>query len=203
MKTVFFDIDTQIDFLYPAGALYVPGAERIVPAIERLNRYAGTHGITIVSSTDAHAENDPEFQSWPPHCVAGTAGQQKPAATLLSKQLVVPNRPADLNVDGAEQVILEKQQLDLFTNPNIRRLIETLHADRYVVYGVVTEYCVKCAAMGLLDTGKPVSLVTDAIETLKTEAGEGMIREFQAKGGTLTTVNEVCGQSAQSYSPRA
>ena len=35
MKTVFFDIDTQIDFLYPAGALYVPGAERILPEIGR------------------------------------------------------------------------------------------------------------------------------------------------------------------------
>ena len=40
MKTAFFDVDTQIDFLYPAGALYVPGAERIVPAIAALNRYA-------------------------------------------------------------------------------------------------------------------------------------------------------------------
>ena len=61
MKTIFFDIDTQLDFLYPAGALYVPGAERIVPAIARLNRYAAAHGIPVVSTTDAHAENDPEF----------------------------------------------------------------------------------------------------------------------------------------------
>ena len=40
MNTIFFDIDSQLDFLYPAGALYVRGAERIVPAIERLNRHA-------------------------------------------------------------------------------------------------------------------------------------------------------------------
>ena len=58
MRTVFFDIDTQLDFLYPAGALYVPGAERIVPAIARLNRYAGRHGIPVVSTTDAHFEED-------------------------------------------------------------------------------------------------------------------------------------------------
>jgi nicotinamidase/pyrazinamidase len=37
MKTVFVDVDTQIDFLFPAGALYVPGAERLLPAIARLN----------------------------------------------------------------------------------------------------------------------------------------------------------------------
>ena len=61
MKTVFFDIDSQLDFLYPAGALYVPGAERIVPAIARLNRFAAMHGIPVVSTIDAHTENDPEF----------------------------------------------------------------------------------------------------------------------------------------------
>ncbi len=34
-KTVFVDVDTQIDFVYPAGALYAPGAETIVPALVR------------------------------------------------------------------------------------------------------------------------------------------------------------------------
>ena len=38
MNTVFLDVDTQIDFLYPAGALYVPGAEAIVPVVAKLNR---------------------------------------------------------------------------------------------------------------------------------------------------------------------
>ena len=85
MKTVFFDIDSQLDFLYPAGALYVPNAERIVPAIARLNRFAAAHGIPVVSTTDAHAENDPEFSVWPPHCVAGTWGQRKAQATLVDE----------------------------------------------------------------------------------------------------------------------
>ena len=56
MKTVFFDIDTQIDFMFPAGALYVPGAERILPAIERFNRYAVAHGIPVVSTMCSHTE---------------------------------------------------------------------------------------------------------------------------------------------------
>src|SRR5512132_921386 len=82
MKTVFFDIDTQLDFLYPAGALYVPGAEALVPALVRLNQYAVGKGIPLISTADAHTENDEEFRTWPHHCVAGTAGQAKPAATL-------------------------------------------------------------------------------------------------------------------------
>jgi len=72
MSTVFFDVDTQLDFLLPAGALYAPGAERIIPTIARLNRWAGEHSIAVVSTMDAHAENDPEFARWRPHCVVGT-----------------------------------------------------------------------------------------------------------------------------------
>src|SRR5258708_5322609 len=110
MTTVFFDIDTQLDFLYPAGALYVPGAERIVDQVAALNRYAASHGIPVVSTVDAHAENDPEFAEWPPHCVAGTAGQQKPSATLLEKRAVVPNTASDLAPGhSAHQILLGKQ----------------------------------------------------------------------------------------------
>jgi nicotinamidase/pyrazinamidase len=139
MKTVFFDIDTQIDFVYPAGALYVPGAERILPLVGELNR----HAQAVISTMDAHSENDPEFRLYPPHCVVGTTGQHKPAITL---------------VDSARQFILEKQQFDCFSSPHLEPLLERLKADRYVVYGVVTEICVRCAAFGLLKTGKPVAI---------------------------------------------
>ena len=64
-KTAFFDVDTQIDFLYPAGALYVPDAERMLGAFARLNRYAAEHGHVVISTMDAHAEDDPEFRQWP------------------------------------------------------------------------------------------------------------------------------------------
>ena len=72
MKLVFFDVDTQNDFLYVAGALYVPGAESIVPRVAALNRYAAGAGIPLISTVDAHTENDPEFRDWPPHCVRGS-----------------------------------------------------------------------------------------------------------------------------------
>ncbi len=193
MSTVFFDIDTQIDFLYPAGALYVPGAERIVPAIVRLNRYAAGHGIPLISDTDAHTEDDPEFKDWPPHCVAGTTGQQKPQVTLLDRRVVVSSAPGLPALDGAQQIILEKQALDCFTNPNLPAILGRLHADRYVVYGVVTEYCVRYAAMGLLKTGTPVEIVTDAVRSLSEEEARRTFDEFIAAGGRLTSVEAVCG----------
>lgn len=195
-KTVFFDIDTQIDFVYPAGALYVPGAERILPAVARLNRFAAENGIPLVSTTDAHAEDDPEFRQWPPHCVAGTMGQRKPEATLLARRVVVPTVPGDYPVEGAEQIIVEKQALDCFTNPNLPRILERLDAGPCVVYGVVTEYCVRCAALGLLRLGKPVEVVTDAIQTLKEEDGRRALEEIVAAGGRLTTTDDVVARKA-------
>lgn len=187
MKTVFFDVDTQIDFLYPAGALYAPGAERILPLIARLNQRAADSGAVVISSMDAHSENDPEFREWPPHCVVGTVGQQKPASTLLAKRIVIPTAEVAERIDGYQQILLEKQHLDAFTNSNLRWILEALDADRYVVYGVVTEYCVRLAAFGLLKTGKQVEIVTDAIRSLNESDGERVLNEFKAAGGALTT----------------
>ena len=192
MRTVFFDVDTQIDFVYPAGALYAPGAETILPAVERLNRHAASHGIPVVSTTDAHTENDPEFRTWPHHCVAGTLGQRKAQATLLESQVVVPSTAGDYRVDGARQIIVQKQVLDCFSNPNLPRLLEQLNAERYVVYGVVTEFCVRCAALGLLGTGRRVELVTDAVRSLKDADAHRTLEEFTSGGGVLTTLSQIC-----------
>jgi nicotinamidase/pyrazinamidase len=173
MKTVFFDIDTQIDFVLPAGALYAPGAETILPAVADLNRRAPL----LISTMDAHTEDDPEFRIYPHHCVVGTVGQQKPAATLLN--------------DRTRQIILEKQKLDCFSNPTLEPLLRELNAERYVVYGVVTELCVKYAAFGLLKTGRRVEIVTDAVRALDEQQARAMFDEFKTAGGLLVTVGQI------------
>jgi nicotinamidase/pyrazinamidase len=175
MKTVFLDVDTQIDFVFPAGALYVPGAERVLPPVAQLNHFAGEHGIPLISTADAHGENDPEFRDWPPHCIAGTHGQSKPRETLI----------------GAGQTIVEKQALDIFSNPQFAALLDRLQAEHYVVYGVATEYCVRCAVAGLLARRQPVTLVTDAIVAVNPEDGARALAEIAARGGCLTTTGEL------------
>ncbi|HTP86186.1 MAG TPA: isochorismatase family cysteine hydrolase [Bryobacteraceae bacterium] len=192
MNTVFVDVDTQIDFLFPAGALYAPGAERIVPAIARLNRHAARTGTIVLSSMDAHAESDPEFANWPPHCVVGTVGQQKPAVTLLERRITVPSvRGAVFSLDSCQQILVEKQHLDVFTNPNLADVLEHLRAQRFVVYGVVTEICVRFAAFGLLQRGKLVEVVTDAVCSLDDAKARQMFADFTAAGGKLTSAAAV------------
>jgi nicotinamidase/pyrazinamidase len=193
MKTVFFDVDTQLDFLYPAGALYVPGAEKIVETLGQLTQFAAGNQIQIVSTMDAHAEDDAEFKTWKPHCVAGTTGQQKAAATLVNRRMVLSDARA---AKDAPQILVEKQSFDCFTNPNLTPLVALLNADRFVVYGVATEVCVQFATFGLLKTGARVELVTDAIKGLSAAAERETIERFQAQGGLAVKSSDVlaCGQ---------
>lgn len=191
MSTVFFDIDSQWDFLCPAGALYVPGAERVVPTIARLNRWAAGQGIAVVSTVDAHTEDDPEFQTWPHHCVVGTHGQHKAEATLLEKRVVVPNRACDVSLKGAQQIVLEKQHVNMFTAVNLPRVLEELNAQHCIVYGVVTEICVWHAALGLLKSGRSVTVVTDAVKSLSDTASAETLNGVLAAGGKHATAAEI------------
>ena len=89
------------------------------------------------------------------------------------------------------QVIFEKQTLDVFDNPHASALVARLPADaEYVVFGVVTEYCVKCAAKGLLERGRKVAIVKDAIEALDPADGRRALDELQASGARLITTDE-------------
>ena len=128
MKTVFFDVDTQLDFVFPAGALAVPGAANIVENLGKLTRYAAAHRFPIISTADAHSEDDAEFKIWKPHCVAGTTGQQRCAATQLPQaKILTEELPA---FGSVPQIVVEKQRLDCFTNPNLRPLLKLWAAER-------------------------------------------------------------------------
>jgi nicotinamidase/pyrazinamidase len=198
-KVIFWDVDTQADFVLPGGKLYVPGAEKLLPNLALLAGAARAGRVFMVSSGDAHTPEDPELHTWPAHCMRGTPGAAIVPETLTEKYFVVPNRaaaPLPVALGGYQQAILEKQTLNVFDNPNtnavIARLAEFTDRDaEFIVFGVVTEYCVNFAAKGLLDRGRRVAIVTDAIETLKPEDGRRTLDESSALGARLTTTREV------------
>ena len=185
------DEDTQLDFLLPAGALYVPGAEKLMPVLARIFEGARERSVPIISSVDAHAENDPEFVDWPAHCVAGTLGQQKVPVTLLRDRAVVRNRPGVALPDRVPQVIVEKQTLDVFSNRNLLRLLERYPHEECAVLGVATDYCVRCAIEGLLNAGRKVKIITDAICGIDAAASEKVLSGAVARGAELTTSREL------------
>ena len=76
-------------------------------------------------------------------------GQQKIPETQLKNALIVPNRRVKVlsNLSSYQQIILEKQQLDVFSNPNTDAVLDQLGSVHEVIlYGVVTEICVAYAA---------------------------------------------------------
>lgn len=197
-KIVFWEVDAQADFMLPGGKLYVPGAEKIIPNIRRLVNAAADAGIFLVSSSDAHSEDDPEFQAFSPHCVRGTSGARIIPEGILKNFLTVPNnpsRPLPQQVLNSPQVVIEKQTLDVFDNPRTSELVERLGPNaEYVVFGVVTEYCVRRAAKGLLERDRKVSIVKDAIETLDPAEGKKTLAELQTLGAQMITTDEALAE---------
>jgi nicotinamidase/pyrazinamidase len=188
-RIVFWEVDAQADFLLPGGKLYVPGAEKIIPNLKRLVAAACRSRVLLVSSGDAHAPDDPEFQLFPPHCVKGTPGAQIVPEGLAAKRLTIPNDPwfaLPKNLLEYEQIVFEKQTLDVFDNPKADELVQWLGPQvEYIVFGVVTEYCVRCAVKGLLERGRKAAIVGDAIATLKPEEGTRALSELEALGARL------------------
>ena len=186
---VFWEVDTQVDFMLPGGKLYVPGAEKILSNIQQLTQAARDGRVFLVSHGCYHPPNDPEFSTFPPHCVKGTSGADFVPEALTDKVLQVRNDPgAPKSIAGYKQVLLEKQTLDIFESRHVEDVLQQLDPKtHFVVFGVVTEYCVRFAAKGLLDRGRKVSVVQDAIETLSRSASDETIAELKAKGASMIT----------------
>lgn len=195
---IFWEVDVQRDFMLPGGKLYVPGAEKLLPNIRKLTDAARRDEVFLVSSGDFHPPDDSEFQQFPPHCLKGQPGSELLPEALADRVVRVENRASDRlpeELTRYQQVVLEKQTLDVFQTKHVDALVERLgDAAEFVVFGVVTEYCVSCAAKGLLTRKRRVALVTDAIETLDPKVGAQTISQLQSLGARVVTTEEALAQ---------
>lgn len=206
-----WEVDAQADFMLPGGKLYVPGAEKIISNINRLVDQARQGRVLLISSADAHQPDDLEFQQWPPHCVKGTVGAELIPQARVACLLVIPNQrdfifPGDLS--AYDQILFEKNTLDVFDNPNTDALLARIDArpvrspqpaasaggsdagPNVLVFGVVTEYCVLRAADGLLRRGFRVSIVEDAIQSLDEKKGREILNDLQSRGAQLLSTDQ-------------
>jgi nicotinamidase/pyrazinamidase len=195
---IFWEVDVQADFMLPGGKLYVPGAEKLLPNIRKLTDAARRGEVFLVSHGCFHPANDPEFKQFPAHCLKGSAGAERLPEALTGNYVKIENDPglklpADLS--KYQQIVLEKQTLDIFETRHADSLVERLgNAAEFVVFGVVTEYCVSCAVRGLLKRNRRVAIVRDAIATLAPDVGNKTLAELQSLGATLTATDEILGQ---------
>jgi nicotinamidase/pyrazinamidase len=192
---IFWEVDVQADFMLPGGKLYVPGAEKLLSNIRKLTDAARRGEVFLVSHGCFHPPNDPEFKQFPPHCLKGTPGAEL-VPEALAKNFVRMKNDANAslpeNLFKYQQIILEKETLDVFESRHADELVERLgNAAEFVVFGVVTEYCVSLAVKGLLKRKRRVAVVRDAIETLAPEVGNKTLAELQSLGAKLVTTDEI------------
>ena len=79
----------------------------------------------------------------------------------------------------------------MFDNVHTGEILDKLnpHAE-FLLFGVVTEYCVHAAAKGLAKRGRKVRLVSDAIETLNAEHAKRAVEELRGLGAKTITTDE-------------
>jgi nicotinamidase/pyrazinamidase len=205
---IFWDVDTQHDFMDPDGKLYVKGAELIKPKLAQLTAYAHTNGIQIIASSDDHElEHEeisatPDFEkTFPPHCMRGTEGAMKIPETALESPMVIEPVPIahetlvrQLSTHKGD-VLIRKHRFDVFSNPNTRSVIEAWDPTTIVIYGVTLDYCVKYAIDGMIDIGVPmILLVLDATKPIVPEAVEPLLKRWHQEGVSVVTTDKmVCG----------
>jgi nicotinamidase/pyrazinamidase len=196
---IFWEVDTQADFMLPDGKLYVQGAEHLLPNLTRLTNEAREGRVLLISHGCIHPEDDPEFAQFPPHCIRDTAGAKFIPQALAEKVVTVPNHPsAQLPQDltAHQQILLEKETLDVFESHHAHNLVKRLHPNAEIfVFGVVTEICVRFAAKGLLERGRRVSVVEDAIATLNPAEGQRALDELRALGANIVSTDDAIARA--------
>jgi len=204
-ETLFWDVDTQVDFMRESGALYVPGAEEIIPNLGRLTEAARMAGVPVVASADDHEADDAEISSdpdfsttYPPHCMRGTPGQEKiprtrlPGTVLIGHQALAPEDLAERVAGARDALVILKKQFDVFTNPNTEPILDLLRPAKIVLYGVALDVCNRAAVEGLWSRGHhDLTVVTDATAALDEERGRELLEEWQDRGVELATTDEI------------
>src|SRR5207245_1892897 len=157
---------------------------KLLPNIQKLTDTAREGRVFMVSHGCYHLENDAEFRVFPPHCIKGTPGSDFVAHAMTEKVARVPNDPAcalPQDLSSYQQVLLEKQTLDIFESRHASSLLQRLPEEaEFMVFGVDTEYCVRFAAKALVDRGRTASVVTDAIDTIHLQLVLRTIAELEA-----------------------
>jgi nicotinamidase/pyrazinamidase len=198
---LFWNVDTQIDFVYPRGKLYVEGAEELRPQWKELTRLAHEKSIRVVNTADYHYPNSAEIDSspdfvntFPEHCMAKTRGAdfiketdpEDPVIFDWNKDYLLP-----LGLfKSREQMnfIIRKDAFDVFAgNPLTETILKELNPETVVVYGITTN--IEVAIKRLVKKVKNVFVVKDAVKDIPNNPLP--FDAWEKKGVKLISLNEL------------
>ncbi len=178
MKILFWNVDTQKDFMNKDGALYVKGAETIKPTLRKLIELAIKYKIQIVNTLDWHEKTDeeisttPDFKTtFPSHCIAETEGAksiEEAGVAKVSYEVGLNHSEPDKDfIDIIKYVTIKKNKFDVFSgNKLTEKVLDVINQTLVIIYGVATNICVDFAVKGIASRGYKVVVVQDAIKEL-------------------------------------
>ena len=184
-RTALIVVDIQNDFADPAGALAVPGAERVITAANELIATAQAAGAFVVYTQDWHPARTPHFVTdggpWPVHCVAGTSSAELHPDLRLTGGPVV--RKGEGGEDGYSGFTMRRA--DGEEQPTeLAALLRERAIGRVVVVGLATDYCVRATALDAVALGFEAVVPERAVAAVNLEPGDGeaALAELAAAG---------------------
>jgi nicotinamidase-related amidase len=194
---ILIDINTQRDCLLADGKACIRNHRRVLARIRRMMAWARRNHIPVISIADVHPNTKSDIGTV--CCQDGTEGQKKIRYTLLSNRISFPaDGSTDFHRDilrQYSQIILHKRSVDPFEEPRIDRLLSEVRANEFILVGAGAEAAVMETALGLLQRGKRVTVVVDAVGSHDRKEGRLAIRKMEAKGAKLTETKALAGIS--------
>ena len=186
-RTALVVVDVQNDFADPAGSLSVRGGEDVVGFVNEQIRAAAGAGATIACTQDWHPPDTAHFEKdggvWPVHCVRDTWGAE------LHPALEVPDGAARIRKgvggeDGYSGFTVRDPESGEETPTPLEGLLREAGAERVVVVGLATDYCVKETALDSARLGFETVVLREGIAAVDVEPGDGdrALEEMQAAG---------------------
>jgi nicotinamidase/pyrazinamidase len=177
---LFWNVDTQKDFMNPDGKLYASGAEEIKDNLRIITRLARKKRIRVINTADYHYINSPELDknpdfkhTFPEHCMAGSEGAEHIKETKPNNPLIFDWDKEYLIYEGMPDLkehkdfVIRKDAFDAFSgNPYTEAILSLLNPETVFVYGVYTNVCVDYAVVGLAKRVANVYVIRDAIKEL-------------------------------------
>lgn len=195
-QVVFWDVDTQFDFMRPEGKLYVPGAEEIIDKVSEVRKFALENGFSIIADIDWHGMDNqeisqtPDFrETFPPHCMAGGPGSERVGylGELPIEYVGIDKEDIETLrrlVDKDQfHVVIRKQSIDVFSNPNTDELVKLIMPEAIAVFGVALDFCVYYTLRGLAKYPNiALYLLKDVVKGLQTRPEDEILDEFKQMG---------------------
>ena len=184
-RTALVVVDMQNDFAAPDGSLSVRGGVDVVAVVNAQVAAAREAGAVRVYTLDWHPPDTPHFAKdggpWPVHCVAGTWGAELVDGLDVDGQLV---RKGTGGEDGYSGFTVRDPVSGGETSTGLEQQLRSNGAQRVVIVGLATDYCVKETALDAVRLGFETVVLRDGVRAVDVQPGDGdaALADMQAAG---------------------